>query len=70
MAAVLAVSGCGVGARTDFPAALRDSNDNVILFDDVLDVLNNNDLSDEEKRDGLRALGIEDEKLIEALIAA
>lgn len=69
-ALIISASGCGVAARTDFPNALRDAEGNVILFDDVRDILNDTNLSDDEKRTALRELGLEDERLIDALIEA
>ena len=65
-----ALCGCGVPARTDFPNALTGPDGEVILFDDVSSILNDLDLSDDEKRDALRVLGLEDERLIDALIEA
>ena len=69
LAAALA-GGCGWPQRTDFPNALTGPDGQPIVFDDVRDVLTNDDLSDEEKREALRELGIEDERLIDALIEA
>ncbi len=55
---------------TEFPDALTNSNGEVISLDDVSNITSDPSLSDDEKRDALRALGIEDERLIDALIAA
>lgn len=66
----LALCGCGAGSRTDFPNALTGPDGEVILFDDVRTILNDTDLSVDEKREALRTLGLEDERLIEALLEA
>jgi hypothetical protein len=66
----IALCGCGSPPQTDFPNALTGPDGEVILFDDVSSIINDADLSDDEKRDALRALGLEDEKLIDALIEA
>lgn len=66
----LALCGCGLSSRTDFPNALTGPGGEVILFDDVSDILNDSGLSDNEKREALRTLGLEDERLIDALIEA
>ena len=66
----LVLSGCGTASQTDFPNALRNSDGEVILFDDVSAILSDTDLSDDEKRSALRALGLEDERLIDALLEA
>ena len=68
--ATIALCGCTVPAQTDFPNAITGPNGEVILFDDVRAILSDPDLSDDEKRDALRTLGLEDEQLIDALIAA
>jgi hypothetical protein len=68
--ATFALGGCGIPAQTDFPNALTGPDGEAILFDDVSEILSDPDLTDDEKRDALRLLGLEDEKLIDALIAA
>lgn len=64
----LLAGACGFSTRTDFPNALRDAEGNAIVFDDIRDIANDLDLSDSEKREALRELGIEDEKLIDVLL--
>ena len=66
----VALCGCGAGSRTDFPHALTGPDGEVILLDDVSDILSDPALSDDEKREALRTLGLEDERLIDALIEA
>ena len=68
--ATFALCGCGVPARTDFPNAITGPNGEAILFDDVSDILADPDLSVDEKREALRELGLEDERLIDALVEA
>ena len=60
--------GCGSGAATSFPNQLISADGRPILLDDIEAVVNNNDLSDDEKRSQLRELGVEDEELIDALL--
>ncbi len=64
-------SGCGVMSthRTVFPFAAIGNEGQGILLDDVRNIIDNDEMSDDEKRQALRdELGIRDEKLIEALL--
>ena len=67
--AALVVS-CGVQPTPSFPNALTDSSGRVILLDEVEAIVNdpNPNLDDDDRRQSLRDLGIEDEKLIDALL--
>ncbi len=65
---LLAVLGCGSPPALDFPNRLIGADGQEIVLEDVLEVTNNSDLSEEEMREQLRALGIEDEELIDALV--
>ncbi len=65
---LVASAGCGGNDVTTFPNQLLDPLGNPILLDDVEAIVNDDSLSDDEKRDKLRDLGIEDEDLIEALL--
>lgn len=62
--------GCGTVSNTNYPSALTAPDGNPILFDDVSRIITDEDLSEDEKRDALRELGIEDERLIDALLEA
>ena len=62
------LAGCGSGAPATFPNQLLAADGHAILLDDVKAVVNNNDLTDDDKRAQLRDLGIHDEKLIDALL--
>ncbi len=53
---------------TTFPNQLRDASGNAILLDDVEAIVNDAELTEDEKREQLRELGIEDEELIDALL--
>lgn len=64
------VCGCGATVQSNFPNALTDPEGQPILFDDVNTILSNTGLTDDEKKDALRDLGIEDEDLIQALVDA
>ena len=70
LAGSLLLAGCGAAPRTDFPNALTNQDGQVILFDDVGEILSNPELSDDQKRQALRDLGLEDERLIDALLEA
>lgn len=67
-AGLLAVflAACGSTATT-FPNQLRDADGRPILLDDVQAIVDD-DLADDEKREQLHDLGIEDEELIDALL--
>lgn len=62
------IAGCGVPTTTFYPNALTDEQGNPILLEDVEEIVNDDELTESEKRDALRDLGIEDEKLIDALL--
>jgi hypothetical protein len=62
------LAGCGSGAPTTFPNQLLDNEEQPILLDDIETIVNDTDLTDDEKREQLRELGIEDEELIDALL--
>jgi len=70
LASSLFLVSCGAPPQTDFPNALTNQNGEVIFFDDVGAILSNSDLSDDQKRQALRDLGLEDERLIDALLEA
>jgi hypothetical protein len=68
-AALLAgLAGCGSGATTTFPNQLVGTDGQPIVLDDVETIVNDTDLTEDEKRVQLRELGIEDEQLIDALL--
>ena len=62
------LAGCESGATTTFPNQLVAADGPPIVLDDVEAIVNDTDLSDDEKREQLRELGIEDEELIDALL--
>lgn len=62
-----ALAGC-TAAPTSFPSQILGADGEPILLDAVEDIVNDADLTDDEKREQLRALGLEDEELIEALL--
>jgi hypothetical protein len=66
VASAISLAGCRATVTT-FPHQLRDSAGNPILLDDVEAVVAS-DATDDEKRQQLRDLGIEDEELIDALL--
>ena len=62
--------GCTSLPSTDFTHCLRDPQGQCILLDDIQLILNDTSKNTDEKRDALRNLGIEDEKLIDALLSS
>ncbi len=66
---VLSVAaGCGSGVPTTFPHQLLAADGHAILLDDVKAIVNDNNLTDDDKRAQLRDLGLDDEELIDALL--
>jgi len=66
--AALTLAGCGNSVTTDFPNRLIGADGQRFVLDDLRQIANDESLSDDEKADAFRELGIEDEKLIEALL--
>ncbi|UCG17790.1 MAG: hypothetical protein JSV19_07115 [Phycisphaerales bacterium] len=65
-------SGCGVLnlQRTSFPFAATGDDGSGLFFEDIQEILLDASLTPEQKRDALRDdLGIEDEDLLDALLA-
>jgi predicted small lipoprotein YifL len=62
------LAGCGSGAPTTFPHQLVAADGRPIVLDEVETIVNDTALSEDEKREQLRELGIEDEELIDALL--
>lgn len=70
-AAILAaanLAGCGNPVSTNFPTAIRDADGNVITTEQVREIVDDPDLSEQDQREALRDLGIADEQLITALL--
>ena len=68
---LFASAGCGILTyeRSDFPEAFVGADGAPILLDRVMEIVDDPALDDDEKRQGLRDLGIEDEDLLDALLA-
>jgi len=66
----LGVAGCGVftARQVDFDNAETGEDGQVYVLDDLEAIAADPDLSDEEKRDAFRELGIEDEDLMDGLL--
>lgn len=64
------VAGCGTltARRVDFPTAETGEEGQVYVLDDLRDIATDPDLTEDEKREAFRDLGIEDEDLIDALL--
>jgi hypothetical protein len=60
--------GCGSVSPESFAHRLLDTNGQTILLEDVERIVGDASLTDDEKRAELRGLGIEDEKLMAALL--
>ena len=68
---LLAAAGCSVlnTSRNVFPFAFEGADGQAVALEDIDEIVNDPDLSDDEKRQALRDdLGIEDEDLIDALL--
>ena len=65
----LACSGCGTGIGREFPNRLISGEGQLIVLEDIEAVVDDPDLSDDEKRSRLEELGIQDVDLLEALLA-
>lgn len=61
-------SGCGQPVDLDFDQRLIGSDGQLFTLDDIEAIVDDPDLSTDEKRAALRSLGIEDEQLIDALL--
>ncbi len=68
LAASAAISGCGFTVRTTYPNSVIGADGRTIVFDDINKIANDLDLSDDQKRQALRDLGLQDEILIDALL--
>jgi len=68
IAAAATLSGCGFAAPTQFTNSVIGTDGQPILLDDIRKIVNDSTLSDDEKRQALRDLGLEDEKLIDVLL--
>ena len=68
--AVAFATGCGMNPSqvTNFQDAIINTEGEIILLDSLREIANDDSLTDEEKRDEFRALGIQDPGLIEALL--
>ncbi|MCK4660785.1 MAG: hypothetical protein KAV82_14795 [Phycisphaerae bacterium] len=68
---LLASTGCEVLTyqRSDFPEALVGADGQDVVLSDVVEIVDNANLDEEAKREAIRELGIEDEDLIDALLA-
>ena len=67
-AALSAGGGCGTVVTTNYANRLVGADGQLIVLDDVQEIVGNPNLDEEEMRQRLRDLGIEDEELIEALL--
>ena len=65
----LLAQGCGTGMVSQFPNRLIGADGQLIVREDVEAITSDSDLTDDERREALRNLGLEDETLIDALIS-
>ena len=61
---VLLCGSCGTVGVLDFPNCVTGTEGQCLLLDDLEDIAESAYLTDDEKREQFRELGIEDEKLI------
>lgn len=64
----LALGGCGTSITTGFANQVVDADGQPLVLDDLETIANDPNLSEEQKRQAMRDLGIEDEELIDALL--
>lgn len=63
------LGGCGMGNFAEFANRLIGTDGQPIFLDDVRAITSDFSLSEEQQRVRLRDLGLQDEKLIDALVA-
>ena len=61
-------AGCGLGT-VEYANRLIGADGQLFTVEDLEAISNDSDLTDDEKRQAFRDLGIEDEKVIDALLA-
>ena len=64
----IVAGGCGTVASTDFSNRLVGADGQLFVLEDLEEIAKDPDADEEEKRDLFREMGIEDEKLIDALL--
>ena len=67
--AALAIGGCGAIVMTDHPNRFIGVDGQEFYLEDLEEIAGNENLTDDEKRERFRELGIQDDDLIEALLA-
>lgn len=69
---LLLATGCGLSATNEQAARYREpgADGEALVLDDLLAVADDPDLSDDQKRTELRRMGLADEDVIDALLAA
>ncbi len=68
-AAALLCSGCGNVITTEYANRLIGAEGQHLVLQDIEAIVGNPNITDDQKRSQLRGLGLEDEKLIEALLS-
>lgn len=64
----VACHGCGAALPSSFPNALTDADGQTILLEAVRDIIDDDTLTETQQREAIRAHGIDDEQLIDALL--
>ena len=67
---IAVAAGCGGLDLTDYSRRLVGADGQTIVLEDVERIVEDSSLTEDERRSQLRELGIEDEKLIEALLGS
>jgi hypothetical protein len=65
-----ALASCGAPPAIDYPNVIRTPEGRPIVLENISAIVDDPDLSDDEKREALRELGIEDEELIDAFLTS
>ena len=65
----IAVGACGTDVASNYPTRLIGADGQVFVLDELVDIAHDPNLADDSaRREAFRALGIQDEALIEALL--
>lgn len=65
----VALGGCGGIMATDYPERLIGAEGQEFFLEELAGIADNENLTDDEKREQFRELGIRDEELIDALLS-
>ncbi len=69
---IITLAGCGLFAtqRTEFPDQLKNADGEPIFVEDVQDIVQDPNLTDDARRNALNNLGIDNEEFVDAIVDA